>query len=166
MSTKQTSLHPTKFVSSSFLFIVKDNAARDLIFSDPYITKHSKVHCICKYLSLSLQQWSLINNRYNLYEYYIFVSVCVSRAGSPLLISLSSLPFFLSQLFLLSQSLSLFVPSVLLFHCYCYSVCLCLIGGSNAKDYWFTRSLYRLHVQLLPRELRCRIGCDPWQNAT
>ena len=48
---------------------LKDDAARDLIFSDPYITKHSKVHCICKYLSLSPQQWSLINNRYNLYEY-------------------------------------------------------------------------------------------------
>ena len=87
MCTRQTSLHPTIFVSSSFLFIVKDDAARDLIFSDPYITKHSKVHCNCKYLSLSPQQWSL-------YEHYIFVSVCVSSAGSPLLISLSSLPFF------------------------------------------------------------------------
>ena len=87
MCSRQTSLHPTIFVSSSFLFIVKDDAARDLIFSDPYITKHSKVHCNCKYLSLSPQQWSL-------YEHYIFVSVCVSSAGSPLLISLSSLPFF------------------------------------------------------------------------
>ena len=57
--TSQTSLHPTIFVSSSFLFIVKDDAARDLIFSDPYINKHSKVHCICKYLSLAPKQWSL-----------------------------------------------------------------------------------------------------------
>ena len=104
MCTRQTSLHPTNFVSSSFLFIVKDDTARDLIFSDPYITKHSKVHCICKYLSLSPQQWSL-------YEHYIFVSVCVSRAGSPLLISLSSLPFFCHSYFF----------------CLCLCHCLCLL---------------------------------------
>ena len=109
MCTRQTSLQSTIFVSSSFLFIVKDDAARDLIFSDPYITKHSKVHCICKYLSLSLQQWSLINNRYNLYEYQIFVSVCVSRIGSPLLISLSSLPSFCHNYFF----------CLCLCHCWC-----------------------------------------------
>ena len=64
----------------------------------------------------------------------------------------------------MSLSLSLFLPSVLLFHCYFYSVCLCLVGGSNAKDFWFTRSLYRLHIQLFPREFRCR--SDPWKKAT
>ena len=109
MCIMQTSLHPSIFVSSSFLFIVEDDAARDLIFSDPYITKHSKVHYSCKYLSLSPQQWSLINNRYNLYEYQIFVSVFVLRAGSPLLISLSSLPFFCQSYFF----------CLCLCHCWC-----------------------------------------------
>ena len=104
MYTRQTSLQPTIFVSSSFLFIVEDDAARDLIFSDPYISKHSKVHCICKYLPLSPQQLSL-------YEHYFFVSVCVSRAGSPLLISLSSLLFFCHSYFF----------------CLCLCYCLCFL---------------------------------------
>ena len=161
MCTRRTSLHPTIFVSSSFLFIVEDDAARDLIFSDPYINKHSKVHCICKYLSLAPKQWSLIYNRYN-FIWILDFCLCLCLKGwlsTPYQFVVFA--FLLSQLLLLSLSLSLFVPSVLLFHCYCYSVCLCLIGGSNAKDYWFTRSLYRLHIQLLPRELRCRIDCDP-----
>ena len=37
----------------SFLFIVEDDLARDLIFGDPYITKHSKVHCFC----IFTQRW-------------------------------------------------------------------------------------------------------------
>ena len=28
---------------ASFLFVVESDAARDIIFSDPYMTKHSKV---------------------------------------------------------------------------------------------------------------------------
>ena len=141
MCTRQTSLHPTIFVSSSFLFIVKDDAARDLIFSDPYITKHSKVFCICKYLSLSPQQRSLLI----IWVLHFCLFLCLKGwLSTPYQFVVFA--FILSQLFLLSLSLSLWAPSVSLFHCYCYSVCLCLVGRSNAKDYWFTRSLYRLHV--------------------
>ena len=46
-----------------------------------------------------------------MYEHYIFVSVCVSRAGSPLLISLSSLSFFCHSYFF----------------CLCLCDCLCLL---------------------------------------
>ena len=43
-----------KLTICSFLFIVEDDVARDLIFSDPYIIKHSKVAVLCLCICLCL----------------------------------------------------------------------------------------------------------------
>ena len=106
----------------SFLFIVEDDLARDLIFGDPYITKHSKVHCFC----IFTQRW--------LWFLSLFVSFCLC------------LWLFVFAFVFLSLSVS--------FCLYLFVFVCVLKGGSDEANHWLPRSVYWLHLQLLPRKLR------------